>query len=935
MVEAKPDTISFERKVAAFEQARLARKPALIADYLADVPNEVRAELACELIRVDLEIAGALGEDRSLEDYRETAPEVFAHPRLLAQAAFEEWRLGRAGRASTTALAQIERYGLSPTDWPVPLREVAEAGPHYPAVGDAFDGMPLERVLGAGAFSRVYVARQPRFGMRAVALKITATTTVEPDRLGRLQHTNIVPVYSVHADRGLLGIAMPLLGDQTLVDVFRLRAVDEGIRSTLRAGRDATVCAGVEAAAKAFDVVPNADGRAVPWRQGAVWIADLADGLAHAHKRGVVHGDIKPANILIGDDGVARLLDFNLASEADPDPAATLIVGGTLPYLAPEHLEGLVDGRAATAACDIYSLAVVLFEILAGAKPFPDRPGQLEHVVAAMIADRRHQPVLPTTCLAAEGLRAIVEKALNPQPDDRFSTAADFVEELRRELTDQPLRLTSESFSGKLRKWSRRSRPALRKWLLTASLAAAVVATGLGITLNDRVSQLAAKEALAVFRDQLLEARLTLGSPQPENDLQEAGRRAVETAARTIAPAQFHSRFTEEERREVFAGVGELSALSSVIGGSADVESIATTFGVPAARSGDSAFLEALDSLHAGRYRNAVRLLRAAVDEQPQDPALWLQYGVATAASGDLPSAVAAFTAAGALQPRSGVVQRIKARALLDAGRYGDALSAYATLEAADQRTSEVQMNRALALLGAGRPAEAVEAASSAIAGGLDCPRAYLVRAKCRDAAGELAGAESDRQAARSLQPVDDSDWAARALSIERSDPRAALAEIDRGLEAYPNSVVLLRNRLHLLGDVLGRREEALGVADRLIALLPEDMAARLSRAVCLASLDRTAEALAEADEAAEHILRPIDQLQLACVYSLSSQASPTRRDSAVSHAVRAVSEQPALAARAASDPDLASLRTDTRFRKSLMAATILDEADRQWENKR
>ena len=121
--------------------------------------------------------------------------------------------------------------------------------------------------------------------------------------------------------------------------------------------------------------------------QAAVWIvARLADGLDHAHSRGLLHRDLKPANILLAGDGTPMLLDFNLSVEALPHSGETEIhrafVGGTLPYMAPEHLDafnprGSTPPEAVDERSDIYALGLILFEILAGEPAFPEVPSAI------------------------------------------------------------------------------------------------------------------------------------------------------------------------------------------------------------------------------------------------------------------------------------------------------------------------------------------------------------------------------------------------------------------------------------------------------------------------------------------------------------------------------------------------------------------------------
>src|SRR5207244_1261487 len=122
----------------------------------------------------------------------------------------------------------------------------------------------------------------------------------------------------------------------------------------------------------------------------------LADGLAHAHDRGILHRDLKPANVILTDDGRPMLVDFNLAEDTKSrGQAERASVGGTLPYMAPEHLEAFGGGSASRldGRSDIFSLGVILFELLTGRHPFaPYRKRKAREVVPIMIADRRKPP---------------------------------------------------------------------------------------------------------------------------------------------------------------------------------------------------------------------------------------------------------------------------------------------------------------------------------------------------------------------------------------------------------------------------------------------------------------------------------------------------------------------------------------------------------------
>ncbi|MCA9797851.1 MAG: protein kinase, partial [Candidatus Eremiobacteraeota bacterium] len=114
--------------------------------------------------------------------------------------------------------------------------------------------------------------------------------------------------------------------------------------------------------------------RGASYVEAAVWVASqLVAGLAHAHARGIVHRDVKPANVLISDDGTPMLLDFNLSDEAVVHGGQSLVVGGTLPYMAPEQLAAVSDGRRLAPQADLYAVGVILYELLTGERPYPDR----------------------------------------------------------------------------------------------------------------------------------------------------------------------------------------------------------------------------------------------------------------------------------------------------------------------------------------------------------------------------------------------------------------------------------------------------------------------------------------------------------------------------------------------------------------------------------
>jgi hypothetical protein len=270
---------------------------------------------------------------------------------------------------------------------PHAAERLAEAFAGLPRVGDEFLGFRLCGELGRGAFGRVFLARQGDLAHRLVALKVSADVAGESYALAQLQHTNVVPVYSVHRNGPYQAVCMPYLGATTLADTVAVLKVrhtmpdsGEALLATLTAKArpvaPATAGDGPRSTTEAETGVPSADeiarldspqqiqaepGRSAPqlvrlrelgFVPAVLWlISRVADGLAHAHERGILHRDLKPANILFADDGEPLLLDFNLAADTKARArVSAALVGGTLPYMAPEHLAAFCDGLVKFAA---------------------------------------------------------------------------------------------------------------------------------------------------------------------------------------------------------------------------------------------------------------------------------------------------------------------------------------------------------------------------------------------------------------------------------------------------------------------------------------------------------------------------------------------------------------------------------------------------------
>jgi serine/threonine protein kinase/Flp pilus assembly protein TadD len=263
----------------------------------------------------------------------------------------------------------------------------------WPEPGARLGDVTLLREVGRGAFARAFLATEASAGDRPVVVKLSFCGQAEARTLGRLTHPNIVPILWCEDDQatGLTVVCMPFLGSATLQDVLHHLS---GASRRQRGGL-------LEAAARtAREGDPPVDLGAPHARllrgsfiTGALHIGlELAEALAFLHRRGICHRDLKPSNILLGPDGSPRLLDFNLAVE---HAAQRQLLGGTLQYAAPEQIRAFLrqpDVPPPAEPADLFSLAVILHELLTGSHPFGPVPmEQRPEEIGAVMLERQHR----------------------------------------------------------------------------------------------------------------------------------------------------------------------------------------------------------------------------------------------------------------------------------------------------------------------------------------------------------------------------------------------------------------------------------------------------------------------------------------------------------------------------------------------------------------
>jgi serine/threonine protein kinase/Flp pilus assembly protein TadD len=369
----------------------------------------------------------------------------------------------------------------------------------FPEEGEVLAGFRLERELGRGSAGRVFLAVQPSLADRPVVLKVTPRGREEHLSLARLQHTNIVPLYSEHMlqARGLQILCMPYLGGATLARALLLvKAKPE----TERSGKH--LLAAID---RIQDELPGSHQTTGPLRQfiaRASYIeaicligACLADGLQYAHDRELLHMDVKPSNVLLAGDGQPMLLDFHLArGPIAPGESPPAWAGGTPGYMSPEQwgvITAVREGRPVTAAVDrrtdIYSLGALLYEALGG---------QLATSPGAVPA-----PLRNFNPRVSPGLADIIQKCLQGDARARYSDASALANDLRRHLNHLPLRgVHNRSLRERWRKWRLRQPVALLRSIVLLFLAGSslLAAGSLAIAYRARIREI--DDALAQGR---------------------------------------------------------------------------------------------------------------------------------------------------------------------------------------------------------------------------------------------------------------------------------------------------------------------------------------------------------------------------------------------------------------------------------------------------
>ena len=958
--------------VDAFEE-QIAKEGVLHCDlhrFIAvDLPQRERGKVLVEMLRVWMEHRWQAGHPVSTEDCLNQFPnDRFSKADIDALTFEEERQRGIVQRA--TLSNRLANRSLD----------------DLPQAGQRWGDFELLCLLGTGAFAKVYLARQHGLAGRLVALKLTFQETQESQWLATLQHSAIVPVYSTHKIEPVYAICMPYLGNTTLADLLRevsqttvyskhswwrsSKSRWNGARSSLlstiqqRHNQIYTVVDSVSrehgtaasgstkradiSKALTIEAKGSEEGHSLSSKQwptntssfaarclsqceyvqAICWVgAQLADGLSYSHCNGIVHSDVKPANILLASDGQPRLLDFNVSYR---NVDSTLItadtpIGGTIAYMSPEHLRALKEPTMLDGRSDVYSLGVVLYQMLTLRLPKTelDSPGE----------PCSHQPNQWNSAVSP-GLSAIVSKCLEHEPDKRYASARELNEDLTAQFNHEPLRHQSQPSQIEVfTKWCLRH-PRLSSSVTIASMATLLVAA-LVATIALRGAALERADwthRLDLLRQRLPNSMAMLSAMQAVPELESEIVCDLDDTMQLIATKRGANAEIAIDPRWSDSGSLVDEALRAALRDVVWTASQRTWHSAPKwinafemkAQQSDASHRKSIDQMLKGQWQLAIPALKERVQLSPKDFVAWCLLGNCRSAMMDFGAAQQAYTACIAIQPMLPISHFLRGLSRLNDSQYELATEDFEQVSKLAPNWYGARLNRALAFQKMGRFDNAIQEIDRAIDSGHPTLSLFRLRGDLNLALGKTKDANADYQSALQCEPITEAEWIDRGLIRLSIDPKEAIHDFEQALSVNPLSANAHQKLAYVYSELLHEPDLSLEHLAKLIELEPAQWSHRAGRAVVFARAGRADLALDDLKILeSSHSKDAITQYQIACAYSLlaSWAESANATDAVLSYersafrwTIRAIDTDPSIAAIMTTDPDVVWLRGKPQY---------------------
>ncbi|HXD85116.1 MAG TPA: protein kinase, partial [Urbifossiella sp.] len=717
------------------------------------------------------------------------------------------------------------------------------------------------------------------------------------------------------------------------------------------------------------------------------------EGLAHAHERGIVHRDLKPANVLLTDDGLPLLLDFNLAEDVKARGGAERAsIGGTLPYMSPEHIDAFSGAgpRTVDARTDLFSLGVILFELLTGRHPYPIHKKKVREAIPAMVADRRRPPpsLRDLNPAVSPATASIIRKCLAGNPDERYQKAEHLREDLNRQLSGQPLRHAGNpSRREHFKKWAKRHPRLASSGTVAAVAMLLLLSVGAGAVYSrERAHDLQAHAQFVdhgrAFDDAQLffddrnqsRARLSESLDQLRGVLARYGINEVNSDEWLADDAV--RRLPAGERDRLRGDIGEtfyLMAEVALLQASAEPlspererflgdaerwhasaerlaadrvpralrsqgETLAawkegrqelprsTDFEIATMNAPRDLYLLGARFTQNGEHARSREFLEKATQLDPHNFSAWFVRGTMHLALSQPELAVAAFTGCLALRDDFAPAWLNRGRAFSALRFHKLAVPDYDRAIELKPDWSEAYIQRAQARAALGDAINAEADYTMALNTGGAPVRVYFLRADARRRLGRAKEADADRTAGMKLTPNDELSWIGRAEMRVASNPTGALEDVEQALKLNPFSVFGFQMKAHILAERLKKPEEAITVLDRGVKLHPDHVPLRAGRGVLLARAGKHTAAIRDAREALRRDSRPPNLYQVGCIYALTAASHPEDKPEAIALLWAGLKTGFGMDF-VDTDTDLDGLRKDRSFREMLADAKALEAA--------